>query len=135
MANRCPFGIIREITRRKERQRLLGGTRLVMQRMRRSGVVLAVRKPFVAFPHVRVGNQRRHLQRGERREICLAVIPRIGRQHRRQARVALDDTFSVAIFALSLSVRWLWRSPREPRDPCAGLRRRSLYMSSAWYSR
>ena len=57
-------------------------------------MVVAIRKSLVALPHVRVGNQRRHLKGRERGEIRFAVVAGDGREHRRTVttrREALDD--------------------------------------------
>ena len=52
----------------------------------------AVRKPFVARAHVRIGDERRDLEGGECREIRFAMIPgvrgeqRVARAERREGR-------------------------------------------------
>ena len=62
-----------------------------MQRIWRTRVVLAIRKPLVALSPIRIGNQRWHVQRGK---IRLTVVESVGREHRRaraQRREHLDD--------------------------------------------
>ena len=57
-------------------------------------MVVAVREPFVALPHIRVGNECWHRQRGERGEIRFAMVARVRRVHRRARaprRKGLDD--------------------------------------------
>ena len=79
---RARVGVICEITRRKHRERARGVARLIVQRIRRTRVVVTRGKSFVALPHIRIGNERGHTQRRERGEIRFAVVARIGGEHR-----------------------------------------------------
>ena len=54
-----------------------------MQRIRGAGVVLPIRKPFVARAHIGIGDERRYFQRRERGEMRFTVVARVGRAHRR----------------------------------------------------
>ena len=74
-------GIIREVTRLKERRRFLC-PRFVMQRVGRVLVPILRRKSFVAAAQVIVGDQRRHLHAGELCQVRFTVIAGVGRDAR-----------------------------------------------------
>ena len=75
--------IVREVVRGEvcDGRRCLTRRRLIVQRMGQRGVAVLRREAFVAATRVFIGDQRRDLERHELRQVRLAVIARVGREH------------------------------------------------------